>query len=237
MFKHILITFISSGLIFIGLSQDGCEEIIVKGEVKDSLNPSIFVNTIVANITTNELYTLDRKGQFEIKGKVGDVIVFRANNYHKQSYEILDSYICKNEIIVYLSKEANVFPVIDIVPIKTVQEIKRSRRELAKNDPIELRGFQALNSPITALYERFSRIGRSKQRIAELEYQDEIERILKELFRVYISYDIIDLSEDEFFSFIDWLAISDQFLRESSDYDLVIYIKQRYKEYRMNNKD
>ncbi|HEY8403392.1 MAG TPA: hypothetical protein VIK71_02150, partial [Flavobacteriales bacterium] len=54
-----------------------------------------------------------------------------------------------------------------------------------------------------------------------------------ELFHHYVDYQIIDLTNEEFEEFIDFLNVSDEFLKNSSQYDFLIYVKERFKDYKV----
>ena len=62
----------------------------------------------------------------------------------------------------------------------------------------------AFSSPITFLYEQFSRVERSKRLVAELENTDRRRELLQELFSKYVDYDIIQLDADEFKAFAEF---------------------------------
>ena len=62
------------------------------------------------------------------------------------------------------------------------------------------------------------------------ELENEIKRrdLLKELFRKYVNYDIIDLASEDFDQFIDFCNVSDEFMRSTSQYDFIMFIKMKY---------
>ena len=95
-----------------------------------------------------------------------------------------------------------------------------------------LEGVDAISSPITALYERFSKIEQSKRKVAEWENEDLRRDILKELFRLYIKNDIIDLKDDEFDAFIKYLNLSDTFIQNATQFELVMAIKGKYENFK-----
>jgi len=93
-------------------------------------------------------------------------------------------------------------------------------------------GIEVMQSPITALYQAFSRKERNKVWIAEQEYKDDQRRIVKELLQLYVSYDIISLNEDEFDDFIFFLNVSDEFLKTASDMELITFIKDKFEHFK-----
>ena len=57
--------------------------------------------------------------------------------------------------------------------------------------------------------------------------------MLKELFRIYVDFKIIDLSNEEFDDFISYLNVSDEFLINSSQYEFLIFVKDRFIDYQV----
>ena len=94
-----------------------------------------------------------------------------------------------------------------------------------------VKGVEVLQSPITALYQAFSRKERNKRWIAEQEYKDNKARVVRELLSLYVAYDIIDLDQDEFDLFIQFLNINEDFLKTASEMDLVLFIKDKYEHF------
>ena len=96
-------------------------------------------------------------------------------------------------------------------------------------------GIDVLQSPITAIYQAFSKKEQNKKWIAEQVYKDDQRKVVKELLRLYISFDIISLSEDEFDDFISFLNLDTDFLKTASEMDLIIFIKDKYDHFRRFN--
>lgn len=69
----------------------------------------------------------------------------------------------------------------------------------------------ALQSPITFLYQEFSRRERSK-RTTQLPGRTR-KRELQELLKKYVEFDIINLSDDAFGNFIDFCAVPEEVIR------------------------
>jgi hypothetical protein len=53
--------------------------------------------------------------------------------------------------------------------------------------------------------------------------------LLKELLTRYVADDIIQLSNDEFDRFVDFCNVSEYFMKNSTQYDFMVYIKSKYK--------
>ncbi len=90
-----------------------------------------------------------------------------------------------------------------------------------------------MSSPITFLYQQFSKKEQSKRLAAELWNEDRKRDLLKELFQHYVDYEIIILDNDQFDDFITYLNVSDEFMKNSTQYDFLIYVKDRFKDYKV----
>jgi hypothetical protein len=126
----------------------------------------------------------------------------------------------------YVMKEAEIFPR------RKLEEIEKDIASLGydKHD-YQLSGIDAFQSPITFLYQEFSRRERSKREVAYLINEDRKRDLLKELLRKYVSYDIINLSNESFDDFIDFCKVPDEVIKGLSQYDFILYVKKKYELY------
>ena len=68
----------------------------------------------------------------------------------------------------------------------------------------------------------------NKRWIAEQEFKDNQRKVVQELLRLYVAFDIINLSEEEFDDFISFLNIDSDFLKTATEMELIVYIKDKY---------
>jgi predicted ATPase len=107
---------------------------------------------------------------------------------------------------------------------------------LALRETRTVTGVNVLQSPITALYQAFSKKEQNKRWIAEQQYKDDQRRIVQELLRLYVAFDIIELSETEFDAFITFLNLDEQFIKTASEMELILFIKDKYEHYKQINR-
>lgn len=81
------------------------------------------------------------------------------------------------------------------------------------------------------MYQAFSRTERSKRKVEELKYLDSQREITKELLRTYVAYDVVNLSEEEFDDFINFLNMDPDFLRTATEWELIDFIKGKYEHF------
>lgn len=232
-------TVLSIGLAFGSwtFAQGQCEEIYLKGSVKDTAMAQSFYNLMVINITTQQGVFGRPNGDFSVYVRPGDRIAFSVKGYGKKFIDIPQQNKCSIDTLVYLSPNIQKFEEVQIYPIKSLEKIKAEREELSMRETRTVTGVNALSSPITFLYERFSQKAKSKRQVAEMEHQDNINNVVKELLRVFVSYDVVYLEEEQFMAFINFLNIDEHFLRTASDYDLIVYIQDKLEHYKYLHPD
>ncbi|MBW7867515.1 MAG: hypothetical protein H3C31_04225 [Brumimicrobium sp.] len=210
-----------------------CEEIYLKGKVIDTNAVQSFYNLMVINMTTKQGVFGHPDGTFAVYVRPGDKIAFSVKGYNKKYIiAVAPENHCKLDTIIYLGPNIQVFEAVDIHPIKSLSEIKEERQALSMQETRTVTGINVLQSPITALYERFSKTARSKQAVASMEHQDNMNAIVKELLRAYVSYDVVYLDEENFDNFIYFLNMDEHFLKTATDYDLIMYIQGKLEHYK-----
>jgi hypothetical protein len=188
---------------------------------------------MVVNKTTGKGVFGQPNGKFSAYVSNGDQIVLSIKEYPKFRYLIIPDSNCQFLVYENIERLPQQLDEVVIRPLKTLNQIKEERAELAMRDTRMVSGISAFESPITALYQAFSRKEKNKRWIAEQEYKDDQSRIVKELLALYIAYDIIDLDENEFDSFISFLNINENFLKTASEMELVLFVKDKYEHFLM----
>ena len=143
---------------------------------------------------------------------------------------------CQMKIAGILDHKAVQIDEVVVRPLKTLQQIKEERAALSFRETRQVTGIEVLQSPITALYQAFSKREKNKQWISQMEYKDDQRKVLKELLRVYVAYEIVKLDEEEFDSFVEFLNIDEDFLKTASEMELITFIKDKFDHFsRVNN--
>jgi len=226
-----IILFTFAGL----LHSQECAEITVSGKVVDTVESRTFYNLMIINKTTGKGHFGRPDGTFTFSANNGDSIVLSITGYKNIRFVVEGNKYCTQRITKSISALSYQSSDVVVKPLKTLDQLKEERERLAFKDTRTVSGIYVIQSPITALYERFSKREKSKRLVAEMEYKDNINLVVKELLRTYVSYDIVDLNEEEFVDFVEFLNISEEFLRTASDYDLILFIKDKFEHYRLIN--
>ncbi len=206
----------------------------ISGKVIDADNPSLqFYNLLVVNKTSAEGVFGNQNGEFVIYARISDTIMVNSVGYNTIKFCLHDSTPqSEYNVTLYLKKVSVELRSVTILSPRDLNEIQRDIEKLGvKKDETMLEGVNAFESPITALYQMFSRRERSRKLVAELENEDRMRSLLKELLTKYVEADIISLHDEAFDDFIDFCAVSDDMIKHSSQYDFAMYIKSRYQVY------
>lgn len=206
----------------------------VKGKVYDPKDAGSQFNLMVLNQT--ELHGIfgEKDGSFIINCRKNDSLSINVVGYKTVGISFRDSvkkdiYTIKIPLqqIEYELKPVSVFTKRDLNAIQEdIQKLGYNEKDYVTS------GVDAIQSPITFLYQTFSKRERSRRKVAELENEDRKRELLKELFRRYIDADIIYLNDEEFDDFIDFCRVPEDFMKRSTQYEFCVYIKARYYEYR-----
>jgi len=203
----------------------------ITGRVFDKENLYLPLQQLmIINKRSNNGVFADAEGKFSITAFQSDTLMFSALGFSTKKICLKDSVIKKQYYIeVELQKLQYTLKEISVFGTRTLSDIDK---DIAKLDSTRRRRnyseINGLESPITYLYERFSKFGRSKQQVAEWENEDLKKDVLKDLFRLYIKHDIIDLSEEEFDAFIIYCNLSEEFIKTASQFELVMAIKGKF---------
>ena len=223
----LLITFIIlSNLIF---AQQN--EIVVNAKVVDeNNNPVQFADIAFRRLQLG--FSTDKEGFFSTKILKSDTLVIFKKGHVPTKLSFKDS-IPRNvySIVLILQRTPQELTEVQISAIRTHQQIRQEINKMyIKNTNINPDA-GPLTNPLSYLYELFSKHEKEKRLTAKLETEEVKRIVLKDLFRLYNNYKIIDLDEDEYDRFISYLNMPYTFLQQTSDYDLAVSIKRMYASY------
>jgi hypothetical protein len=212
------------------------QKVLLIGKVVDTLQAQGFYNLMIINRTSGRGVFGQPDGSFMVYCNENDSINLSTKGYPIYGFRVKADSNHQMKITGILENKIQEEKEVIVRPLKTLQQIKEERASLSMRETRLVTGIEVLNSPITALYQRFSEREQNKQWVAKMEFKDNQTKVLKELLRVYISYDIVNLDEEEFEDFITFLNIDENFLKTSSEMELVTFIKDKFEHYMLIKK-
>lgn len=229
--KHLLLVCIFFCAFLNSIAQN--ERIKINGKVFDPDNPSVYYSLMIINKSTQHGILGEPDGSFTVYANKKDTIVIGCMGYQTTKISLADS-IYKEEysIKIPLQKLSITLKQIEIFAPRDLDKILSDIERLgySKKDYV-ISGIDAVQSPITFLYQQFSRRERSIRKVAELQNEDRKRELLKELFQKYVDYNIIKLDNEKFEAFIDFCNVSEEFLKYTSQYDFIMYIKYKFNQF------
>ena len=234
MVKFLFISFLL-GSPFLVLSQPKCDQVLLTGRVEDSLNPQIFYNLMVVNRTRGKGVFGQPNGRFSVYVSENDSISISVKGYPMIGFRVYSDENCQFKFHQYIEKQLVEMKEVVIKPLKTLNQIKEERQELSMRETRQVTGLEALASPITALYQTFSKKEKNKRWIAEQEFKDNERKVVQELLRLYVAYDIINLSDEEFDDFINFLNINETFLKTATEMELITFVQDKFEHFKRLN--
>ena len=205
---------------------------LVSGKIVDTLRLQNFYNLMVVNKSTGRGVFGQPNGHFSVYANSGDLVALSTKGYPVYQFVVKPYNNCQAKILAYVERLPQEVPDVIVRPLKTLEQIKEERENLALRETRLVTGVNVLESPITALYQAFSKKEQNKRWIAEQQFKDDQRRIVLELLRLYVAFDIIELTEAEFDAFITFLNIDEQFIKTASEMELILFIKDKYDHFR-----
>ncbi|MEZ4938671.1 MAG: hypothetical protein R2799_13860 [Crocinitomicaceae bacterium] len=208
--------------------------ITIMGKVTDPDLISPFYSLMIVNKRTKVGSFGKFDGNFSVQAKQSDTILVSTRGYQVVKLCFKDSVPSDMyKVDIQLSMLKYESAIVEVKPLKTLEELKEARAKLAmeKSKTPDPKGFDAIQSPITALFNIFSKKEQSKKLLRELEYKESQKDILREMLRIYVHNDIIKLEQHEFDDFIEFLNLDENRLKYASDYELIVYIKDKFQHY------
>ncbi len=217
---------------FTGFGQSKCEQVLLIGNVEDSLNPQTFYNLMIYNRTKGRGVFGQPNGHFSLYVADNDSISISVTGYPIVGFRVKGDENCQYKFKAYINPTAKELKEVVITPLKSLKQIQEERAALSMRETRQVTGYAGLGSPITMLYQTFSRKAKNDRWIAEHKYIDNQAKILQELLRLYIAYDIINLTDEEFDDFIQFLNVDENFLRTATEMELITFVKDKYQHYK-----
>lgn len=206
----------------------------VKGRVLEERGQPV-PNSIVLNTRTKKGAFGLPDGSFVIECNKSDTLTVTCLGYYARQICFKDSI---QKLVYYprifLNERTYSYSTLNIFAPRDLEDIQKDIQSLGYNEEdYMLSGINAVVSPITFLYQQLSKKEASKRIVVELENDDRRRDLLKELFTIYVDYKIIELSTEDFDDFISYLNVSDEFMKSSSQYEFLIFVKDRFQDYQI----
>jgi len=229
--KHLLLFCILHFAFLFSSAQTDTNLVHINGRVYDPATPKPDLNNfMIVDMETQHGFYGKADGSFSIDMNRNDTLVVAVIGYEFMKFAFRDSVPKpRYDLLVRLKRKQVQLPEVHVIAPRDLEAIERDIQKLGYNKrDYEISGINALESPITFLYEEFSRYEQLRRHNAQMVNNEKRRNLLKELLSRYVADDIISLSNDEFEHFIDFCDVTETFMKTSSQYDFMVYIKRKF---------
>ncbi len=226
------------------------DRVIVAGYVFEESNgePLPYVNVYVKRTRIGTITNID--GYFMINARVNDTLTFSSLGYDKRYVFINDSATDNSKpLIVFLDTRIYELGTVDVIALKRYKQLEYEITNMqlpnddytfaARNFPfrpsdidyysrVNAPGFGLVFSPITAIYDMFSKEGKERRKLEEIQKRDAFVDAVNESISIEVVMKITGLSIQETNAFIEWCQFSPDFISRITKYDLVSVIIYKY---------
>lgn len=215
-------------------AQGDCDSsIYISGKVLSENGRPLF-DAMVINRTQQVGRFCESDGSFFLKACPTDSFYVSASGFIAKRFSYRDSVPASSYTIEIRLKALKFeLPQVEVLAPRDLEAIQADINRLGFDEKdYRVSGINAFESPITFLYEAFSKRERSKREVMELRNNDRRRELLKELFAKYVEYEILVLDDHEFDAFIDFMDPGDEQLKRFSQYEFILYVKDRFEAYK-----
>ena len=214
------------------------QRVFVFGKVYDTEFPTIPLQQLMVVNQQSQMGIFgNNDNSFQIQIDKSDTLIISALGYTRKKVCLKDSSgLNELRVTIGLNRLSYDLSEITVRRQRELRQISEDIKKLGYNKrDHKLTDVDAWESPITALYQSFSKREQSKRALAQMINNDNRRAVLKDLLYLYNLTELIKLHDSEYNDFIDYLNLNDQQMQSMSDYDLAIFIRDRYLVY-MNHK-
>ncbi len=234
--KKILLTvFFLIQVLFVA-AQDTIRTVHISGRAFDDKESERRLDDLmIINLNTGQGVFGKADGTFSVQAGSTDTILVASTGYEYKRITVYDSLpkatyyldVPLTRLNVNL-REVVIFSARDLEKIYSdIEKLGYNKREM------QIGGADALSSPITFLYQEFSKYEQLRRHNAERINNDKRRTLLKELLASYVASDIFYLDAGEFDDFVDYCNVPEHFMKTATQYDFCVYIKYKFELYRM----
>ncbi len=225
--------------------------IVVSGLVLDVENDSALLFANIYNPRTMRGTISDKNGYFRYYALPGDTLWFSSMGYYPLHFAVNGEPGSKIRDTFYLKARVYKIHDVEILALTRYEKLRNDVKNMkiprdienARNNfPIvnhNVNAFYERNnenfglvfSPISALYDAFSKEGRERRKLAELQRQDAIKAEIEPHFNEEMIKRITGLDDELAEEFIGFCNFSEEFLLNAPDYYIIEIILEQYEEF------
>jgi hypothetical protein len=209
------------------------QTVLIYGKVTDADTRRGLASVSIVVPKTGVTHVSGPDGTFNFTGEKKDTFFLFLPGYQTIRFSFADS-VERQEYHVHFQMQmfyAESKPVI-IKPKKSLSQIEAERKKLGQTPPeLDPPKIEPFTSPISAIYDLLSDETRQKKKLHSQMIEDNRRRLFYALFDFYRDNKVVDIAEEHYDGFIDFLNLPIEFLKYNTDYEITKTIVDGYKRY------
>ena len=237
--------------IFASFGNMSAQSIVITGIAMNSEDSSLVEAAHVFTRPGNSATITDESGLFTLRIRLSDTLYVKALGYDNAViYPVRQHLVSGDFLPVQLKPRTYAIREVTILPYRSYAQFKAAFRNhpVSNENPqvtldmpevtaagpgLQNSGFGVTFSPISMLYNQFSKEGKELRKYAIVVEQQRITDQVTKKYNVKIVKRVTGIeSEKEAYDFMDYCKLSDSFILKSNDYEILMAIKRCYKAYR-----
>ncbi len=221
----------------------------VRGQVVNVENNEPVSFVLVYNSASNTGASSDSLGRFQLPMQQGDSIIFSSLGFDKLLYIAQANDLSKKvDLMVALNIRTYELSGVDVFAFKSEEDFKKHILSMdipEEEKPIEIPGVTysraafppgeggiAFSGPISGLYDKYSRRGKSHAKYREAKRAYEVKELVANKLNSEVVQEITGLEGEELEAFLNFCKLSDAFVTNANDYELIVAVHDCFKEYK-----
>lgn len=209
----------------------------VSGIIYDQDSKQRVAKVYIYNTSNDQGVFNNLKGEFMLPANPGDVLIAATEGYFPDTLRVQQDSV----LILYLKRSSILLKEVSVVAKKSPQEILEQKKEdyntaYRRGDPGSFisTGHSGAGLSIDALYTILSREGKNARYLQEIIERDYQNDIIDYRYTPDLVHSNTGLEGDALNDFMEQYRPSYYFILESNDYELALFIRHSFRQYRRN---
>ena len=219
-------------LIFIAFTNESVAQKTIRGIMIDSAYRKPLVGAKVENFTTKKGTTTNSKGEFEIEIGNDNYLSFSILGYKDKLMRIKNIADTKDYLEIVLP--VKVYQTKEVLISKKLTQYQLDSIDRAElySDVFGYSQQKSVFSPVTSLYQKFSRKYKNIRKFQEQILEMEKEKFVDTRYTTALVQKLTKLEGDNIAHFMNANPVPYDFARTASDLELNYWIKEKYEQYK-----
>jgi hypothetical protein len=226
-------------LFFIGLlflfSQQSNAQVFFSGKVVDSISKTPLASVRVENGELKSGTKTDDSGSFAIKVRLGDHLIFSMVGRKNRVIQITEATMNKELIVLLPIKPYLLKPVL-INQERTAYQIDSAKRANIYEDVINYDQQKSVMSPITTVYQKFSKKYKNIRHLQEQMASTEEQKFIDTRYTPELVQMLTKLPLDSVPNFMNAFPMEYDYARAASELEIKMWVKYNYQEFAKRRK-